>query len=170
VRLGGDDPFTLSEADMATFRNQRLGFIFQEHYLLPQLSVLENTLVPALAQGAAGKDLVNRARDLLDRVGLKDRLEHRPAELSGGERQRVAVARALLRGPELVLADEPTGSLDRTNAMSVTRLLLELQTQENNMLVVVTHSAEVASQMQRRFELDDGRLTETQSSETTAST
>jgi lipoprotein-releasing system ATP-binding protein len=170
VRLGGDDPFTLSEADMATFRNQRLGFIFQEHYLLPQLSVLENTLVPALAQGAAGKDLVNRARDLLDRVGLKDRLEHRPAELSGGERQRVAVARALLRGPELVLADEPTGSLDRTNAMSVTRLLLELQTLENNMLVVVTHSAEVAAQMQRRFELDDGRLTETQSSEKTAST
>jgi lipoprotein-releasing system ATP-binding protein len=169
VRLGGENPFDLTEAEVAHFRNRRLGFIFQEHYLLPQLSVLENTLIPALAEASASNELVERARHLLDRVGLGDRLEHRPAELSGGERQRVAVARALLRGPELVLADEPTGSLDRTNAMSVTRLLLELQSQEHNMLVVVTHSAEVAEQMQRRFELDDGRLTETHASEKTAS-
>ena len=164
VHLAGENPFTLSGADVANCRNRKLGFIFQEHYLLPQLSVLENVLVPALAQGRANRELIDRALDLLDRVGLGDRLNHRPAELSGGERQRVAVARSLVRGPRLVLADEPTGSLDRTNALGVTRLLLELQSQENNMLVVVTHSSEVAGLMQRRLELDYGRLTEQTSS------
>lgn len=158
VRLGGEDPFVLSEAALARFRNQHLGFIFQEHYLLPQLSVLENVLVPALADGRAAQQVIDRARDLIGRVGLGERLEHRPSELSGGERQRVAVARALVMRPRLVLADEPTGSLDRTNALAVTRLLLELQQQEKNLLVVVTHSSEVATMMQRQLELDDGRL------------
>jgi lipoprotein-releasing system ATP-binding protein len=160
IRLGSQNPYQLSNAEVAHFRNRRLGFVFQEHYLLPQLTVLENVLVPGLAEARPSSEMVTRARELLDRVGLGERLEHRPAELSGGERQRVALARALVQGPELVLADEPTGSLDRTNALGVTRLLLELQKQENNMLVVVTHSAEVARMMQRRLELDDGRLVE----------
>lgn len=158
VRLAGEDPFVLAEAALARFRNQHLGFIFQEHYLLPQLSVLENVLVPALADGRVPGELMDRARDLLDRVGLGQRLEHRPSELSGGERQRVAVARALVMRPRLVLADEPTGSLDRTNALGVTQLLLDLQRQEKNVLVVVTHSGEVAGMMQRQLELDDGQL------------
>lgn len=160
VRLGGQNPYQLGSAEVAHFRNRRLGFVFQEHYLLPQLTVLENVLVPGLAEERPSSAMVTRGRELLDRVGLGERLEHRPAELSGGERQRVALARALIQGPELVLADEPTGSLDRTNALGVTRLLLELQQQENNMLVVVTHSTEVARMMQRRLELDDGRLVE----------
>jgi lipoprotein-releasing system ATP-binding protein len=160
VRLGGQNPYQLGSAEVAHFRNRRLGFVFQEHYLLPQLTVLENVLVPGLAEERPSSEMVTRGRELLGRVGLGERLEHRPAELSGGERQRVALARALIQGPELVLADEPTGSLDRTNALGVTRLLLELQQQENNMLVVVTHSAEVARMMQRRLELDDGRLVE----------
>ncbi len=163
VRLAGEDPFQLDEAELARFRNRNLGFIFQEHYLLPQLTVLENVLVPTLADGAAQPELVDRARELLGRVGLGERLEHRPAELSGGERQRVAVARALILRPRLVLADEPTGSLDRSNAVAVTRLLLELQRDEQNLLVVVTHSPEVASMMQQQLELDDGKLKERRS-------
>ena len=158
VTLKDQNPFKLSEPQLAAFRNRNIGFIFQEHHLLPQLSVLENVLVPAIANGSAASELVQRGRDLLDRVKLADRLDHRPAELSGGERQRVAVARALLLSPVLLLADEPTGNLDRTNAMAIGKLLLELQQQENTMLVVVTHSAELARLMQRQFEIDEGRL------------
>jgi lipoprotein-releasing system ATP-binding protein len=158
VTLGGENPFQLNEKALATFRNRRLGFVFQEHYLLPQLSVLENVLVPALAEGSAKPETQSRAKDLLARVGLDQRLEHRPAELSGGERQRVAVARALLLQPSLVLADEPTGSLDRTNARAIGQLLLELQREENNMLIVVTHSSELAATMQQQCELNEGRL------------
>lgn len=158
VTLDGQDPFALSEPQLARFRNKNIGFVFQEHHLLPQLTVLENVLVPALAEGRPGKPLVDRAHDLLRRVNLADRLDHRPAELSGGERQRVAVARALLLKPALLLADEPTGSLDRTNALAVGKLLLDLQQQEQNMLIVVTHSAEIGALLQRRTEIDDGRL------------
>ncbi|MEQ8791134.1 MAG: ABC transporter ATP-binding protein [Pirellulaceae bacterium] len=160
VTLDGEDPFALSEVELARFRNENIGFVFQEHHLLPQLSVLENTLIPAIARGGPGAQVVDRARDLLERVGLAKRLDHRPAELSGGERQRVAVARALLNQPALLLADEPTGSLDRTNATAVGKLLLDLQKQENTMLIVVTHSMELAGLLQKQLELDDGRLVE----------
>lgn len=158
VLLGGDDPFQLSEPRLAVFRNERIGFVFQDHHLLPQCTVLENVLVPTLASGGATEDAFDRARMLLDRVGLADRLDHRPAELSGGERQRAAIARALIRRPMLLLADEPTGNLDRTTAASIGDLLLELQQLEQTMLVVVTHSLELAARFQRKVELDAGRL------------
>lgn len=158
VVLKGEQPFQLDEPRLAAFRNRRIGFVFQDHHLLPQCSVLENVLIPTLASGSAQPDLIARARMLLDRVGLLQRLEHRPAELSGGERQRVAIARALILRPALLLADEPTGNLDRTTAATVGGLLLELQCQENTMLIVVTHSQDLAGQMKQRMELDDGRL------------
>jgi lipoprotein-releasing system ATP-binding protein len=158
VSLLGQDPAQLAEPQLADFRNRRIGFVFQEHHLLPQCSALENVLIPTLAAGKTTPAAADRAKRLLERVGLQDRLEHRPAELSGGERQRVAVARALIQEPVLLLADEPTGSLDRTNATAIGRLLLELQQQEQTMLIVVTHSQELASLFQRRVELDDGRL------------
>jgi lipoprotein-releasing system ATP-binding protein len=160
VTLRGQNPFELDEPRLAEFRNRNIGFIFQDHHLLPQLSVLENILVPALADGSPNRDEIARARDLVARVGLADRSDHRPAELSGGERQRVAAARALIHKPILLLADEPTGSLDRTNAQALSKLLLDLQVQEKTILVVVTHSLELAALMSRRLELDDGRLAE----------
>lgn len=158
LRLAGCDPFQLSEPELAKFRNANIGFVFQDHHLLPQLSVIENVLVPAVAEGQPAAETVTRARELLDRVGLADRLEHRPAELSGGEKQRVGVARALVLKPTLLLADEPTGNLDRTNALAIGRLLIELQQREKAMLVTVTHSAEVAALHHRQMQLDGGRL------------
>lgn len=158
VTLDGEDPFQLGEDELAGFRNRHVGFVFQDHHLLPQLSVLENVLIPTLAEGRPDEATVARAKDLLARVGLSERLEHRPAELSGGERQRVGVARALIRQPKLVLADEPTGNLDRTNALAIGRLLVDLQREEQAILVVVTHSADLARLLQRRCELDDGTL------------
>jgi lipoprotein-releasing system ATP-binding protein len=148
----------LGETQLAGFRRDYIGFVFQEHHLLPQCTVLENVLVPFLADGAATPDDQRRATELLNRVGLDQRLTHRPAELSGGERQRVAIARALIREPTLLLADEPTGNLDRTTASTIASLLLELQAEHNAILVVVTHSAPLAGQLQRRMELDSGRL------------
>jgi lipoprotein-releasing system ATP-binding protein len=158
VRLDGQDPFQLDEPALADFRSRQIGFVFQDHHLLPQCSVLENVLVPTLAGGNASAEVIRRARDLLERVGLEKRLDHRPAELSGGERQRVAVARALVQQPALVLADEPTGNLDRTTAAGIGRLLVELQAEQRLMLIVVTHSHELAAMLDRRYELDDGRL------------
>jgi lipoprotein-releasing system ATP-binding protein len=158
VLLAREDPFQLNEADLAEFRLENVGFVFQEHHLLPQCTVLENVLVPFLADGAATPDDQRRAADLLARVGLNERLEHRPAELSGGERQRVAIARALVREPTLILADEPTGNLDRTTAASIARLLVELQAERNAILVVVTHSETLAATLQKRMELESGRL------------
>ena len=158
VSLAGDDPFALDERRLAAYRNAKIGFVFQDHHLLPQCSALENVLMPTLADGQVSDADVQRARELLGRVGLADRLDHSPAELSGGERQRVAVARALIRRPALVLADEPTGNLDRTTAVAIGDLLLDLQRQEGTMLVVVTHSLELAARFDRRLELDDGRL------------
>jgi lipoprotein-releasing system ATP-binding protein len=158
VSIAGENPYALRESKLAHFRNRHIGFVFQEHFLLPQLSLLENVLLPTLADGSPQAAQVERARDLIERVGLSGRVEHRPAELSGGERQRAAVARALILGPELLLADEPTGSLDRDNALSVGRMLLDLRKQENVMLLVVTHSMELAGLMDRRLELNGGRL------------
>ncbi|HAA71110.1 MAG TPA: ATP-binding protein [Planctomycetaceae bacterium] len=158
ITLGDENPFTLDEPQLAHFRNRRIGFVFQEHHLLPQLSALENVLVPCLAEGTPNEEMVSRARSLLDRVGLSERLEHRPAELSGGERQRVGIARALIHTPSLLLADEPTGNLDRTAATGITELLVQLQQQEDTILVVVTHSIELANGLQRRMELDNGNL------------
>ncbi len=159
VALDGTDPFALPEAELAQFRNARIGFVFQDHHLLPQCSVLENVLIPTLVSKATNAGETEAyARQLLDRVGLGGRLDHRPAELSGGERQRVAVARALVLKPTLLLADEPTGNLDRTNAQSVGELLLELHKQERTVLVVVTHSADLAKLFPQRYEMTDGAL------------
>ncbi|MCC7474781.1 MAG: ABC transporter ATP-binding protein [Pirellulales bacterium] len=161
LTLSRENPFQLAEADLAEFRLENIGFVFQEHHLLPQCTVLENVLVPFLADGVATTDDQHRAAELLGRVGLAQRLRHRPAELSGGERQRVAIARALVREPTLILADEPTGNLDRSTAESVGRLLLELQAERNAILVVVTHSEPLAKLLSRRMELDSGRLVPT---------
>jgi lipoprotein-releasing system ATP-binding protein len=158
VSLGGKDPFMLTEPELASFRNRNIGFVFQDHYLLPQCSVLENVLIPTLVSRNGDLDYESRARQLLDRVGLSSRLDHRPAELSGGERQRVAVARALIQRPPLVLADEPTGNLDRHTAQTVGALLIDLHRQEQTILVVVTHSSELARLFARQMEMLDGRL------------
>jgi lipoprotein-releasing system ATP-binding protein len=160
VSILGNNPFALDRSALARFRNANVGFIFQDHYLLPQCTVLENVLIPTLAGNGADKSTDERARFLLDRVGLAERLAHRPAELSGGERQRVAICRALINRPPLLLADEPTGNLDRHTAEAVGTLLLELSREEKAMLIVVTHSAELAGRLPRRCELVDGRLRE----------
>ena len=160
LKLDGQDPFALTEPELAAFRNRRIGFIFQDHQLLPQCSVLENVLIPTLVGEGDPAAFRKRARHLLERVGLAERLDHRPAELSGGERQRTAIARALIRQPMLVLADEPTGNLDRRAAQSVGSLLLDLCQQEGTILIVVTHSAELAAQMPRRVQLNEGVLEE----------
>jgi lipoprotein-releasing system ATP-binding protein len=164
VTLDGEAPFTLNERRLAAFRNKQVGFVFQDHHLLPQCSVLENVLTPTIAVGRSTTDDFDRAKMLLDRVGLSNRLDHRPAELSGGERQRAAIARALIRRPALLLADEPTGNLDRTTGATIGDLLLDMQRLENTMLVVVTHSLELARRFSRRVELDEGTLKEVPSS------
>src|SRR5687767_5644472 len=140
VRLDGADPFALPEPQLADFRNRSIGFIFQGHHLLPQCTVLENVLIPTLASSdrPLRASAPKRARELLDRVGLAHRLEHRPGQLSGGERQRVAVVRALINQPKLLLADEPTGSLDRASADNMAQLLAELNREQNVTLITVT--------------------------------
>jgi len=158
VTLGGRDPFTLSAEGLARFRNAEIGFVFQDHCLLPQCSVLENVLIPTLV-GETGEDDLARARSLVEQVGLGDRIDHRPGELSGGEKQRVAVARALVRQPKLVLCDEPTGNLDQASASKVASLLFDLHLRQQNMLIVVTHSDRLASQFSMRFEINDTALT-----------
>jgi lipoprotein-releasing system ATP-binding protein len=158
VRLDGRDPFVLPEPALADFRNRTIGFVFQDHYLLPQCSVLENVLVPTLASRHDRAAAEKWARALLERVGLSGRLDHLPAELSGGERQRVAVARALIHHPRLLLADEPTGNLDRHAARAVAELLLDLHRHEQTVLMVVTHSAELAHTFPRQMEMADGTL------------
>ena len=158
VLLDGVNPFELNDKDLAVFRNDQVGFIFQDHHLLPQLSVLENVLLPAIAHGRATADWVQRGTELIERVGLGDRMNHRPAELSGGERQRAAVARALIRKPKLILADEPTGSLDQVNARHVGELLVGLPIDQPTMLITVTHSLELASRFQNQLQILEGQL------------
>jgi lipoprotein-releasing system ATP-binding protein len=157
VTLDDVDPFSLDERQLARFRSTRIGFVFQDHHLLPQLNVLENVLLPTLV-GDSDQSIVDRACSLLDRVGLADRLDHRPAELSGGERQRVAIARALVNRPSLLLADEPTGNLDRRTAESISELLLELHRTGQTMLIVVTHSDLLAAKFDRRLTVQEGAL------------
>ncbi|MDQ3813109.1 MAG: ABC transporter ATP-binding protein [Armatimonadota bacterium] len=160
VLLEGRDLSQLSAAELARVRNWQIGFVFQLHHLLPQCTVLENVLVPTLVNSntASRQDSEARARRLLERVGLASRLGHRPGQLSGGEQQRVAVVRALINAPKLLLADEPTGSLDRAAAENLTQLLVGLNREENVTLVVVTHSLELASHMSRQLALADGAL------------
>jgi len=157
VTLDGRNPYALPEKELAAFRNQAIGFIFQDHCLLPQCSVLENVLVPALIATDAS-DYPKRARELLEQVGLRDRLDHRPAQLSGGEKQRVALARALIRRPRLLLCDEPTGNLDQASADVVASLLLDLHRAQETILIVVTHSAELAAKFPTRYELHHANL------------
>jgi ABC-type lipoprotein export system ATPase subunit len=160
VSLNGQDLSALDDRQLATVRNRQVGFVFQSHYLLPQCTVLENVLVPTLAtdEAAARDGASERAERLLKRVGLGERLSHRPGELSGGERQRVAVVRALINQPPLLLADEPTGSLDQTSARDLGQLLLDLNREEDVSLIVVTHARELAQRMARVLELKEGRL------------
>ncbi len=157
VTLDGADPYRLPEPALAAFRNRRIGFVFQDHCLLPQCSVLENALVPALvAEDRA--DYPKRARELLEQVGLAGRLDHRPSQLSGGEKQRVALARALIRRPHLLLCDEPTGNLDEASAEVVAGLLLELHARQETMLIVVTHNSALAARFPKRYELRHANL------------
>src|SRR5881409_3933353 len=161
VLLSGSNLSLLNDNALATVRNQKIGFVFQSHYLLPQCSVLENVLVPTIPDQARrqSSDVVDRAKKLLQRVGLAERLHHRPGQLSGGERQRVAVVRALINKPQLLLADEPTGSLDHASAQQLAQLLVELNREEGVTLIVVTHALELAHRMSRVLELRDGKLT-----------
>ena len=156
VEIDSQSPFDWQEKKLARFRNRTIGFIFQEHHLLPQYSVFENVLVPALAGGADGTGKVDHARDLLERVGLADRMEHRPGELSGGERQRVAIARALINFPRILLCDEPTGSLDSATAGQVSDVLFEVQEENQLLMLVVTHSHRLAARFPRRLRLREG--------------
>lgn len=159
VTLDDVDPFTLAEHELASFRNQRIGFVFQDHLLLPQCSVLENVLTPTLVDSRRDPAADRlRAIGLLEQVGLEARLEHRPGELSGGERQRVAIARALIRQPRLILCDEPTGNLDRSTADAVANLLLDLHARQRFILIVVTHSTALAGRFAVRYQLEQGRL------------
>lgn len=157
VLYEGRDIFTLNEKDLALFRNQQIGFVFQFHHLLPEFNALENTMMPCLIQGISKKEASLRAEAILALVGLKDRLTHKPGELSGGEQQRVAVARALVLEPKILLADEPTGNLDSKTGESVFALLQELNQIKNVTLIVVTHNPSLAAQMPRRILLEDGK-------------
>jgi lipoprotein-releasing system ATP-binding protein len=152
VKLGDTDVFSLEDSKLADFRNSQIGFVFQDHCLLPQCSVLENVLIPTLVS-TAGDHFEDRARALIHDVGLTDRIDHRPAELSGGEKQRVAIARALVGRPRLLLCDEPTGNLDADSADNVASILTALHESENNVLIVVTHSLILAGQFPARFQL-----------------
>ncbi len=155
VSIDGKDPFQLSDPDLARFRNEVVGFVFQDHHLLPQFSVIENVLMPSLAFKRSGS-LLQRAHELLKKVGLERRMEHRPAQLSGGERQRAAVARALINRPRLLLCDEPTGSLDADNAGAVADALFELHQDQKTVLVAVTHSQELAGRFPVQYDLREG--------------
>jgi len=157
VTLDEQNPFVLDAKQLAAFRNQRIGFVFQDHCLLPQCSVMENVLTPTLVASANG-NVGERARNLLDQVGLAGRISHLPSQLSGGEKQRVALARALIMQPRLLLCDEPTGNLDQKSAAVVANMQLDIHAHANTILIVVTHSSELASRFPQRFELRNQHL------------
>jgi lipoprotein-releasing system ATP-binding protein len=154
----GEDVFQYDDQQLARFRNRTMGFVFQFHHLLPEFSALENAMMPALIRGLDRKDARQTAETILQRVGLEDRLHHKVTDLSGGEQQRVALARALSLHPVILLADEPTGNLDKGNSEQIHRLLLELNQEMGMAMIVVTHNMELASFMQRQATLVDGRL------------
>ena len=158
VEVAGRDIHELSESERSALRNRTIGFVYQFHHLLPEFSALENVAMPLLVRRERTTTAVGRARDLLTRVGLAERLNHRPHQLSGGERQRTAVARALVTSPALVLADEPTGNLDGRNAEQLFALMLELNREFGTSLVVVTHDGRLAARMDRVLELTGGSL------------
>ena len=158
LTFDGRELGSLDDAELAALRNREMGFIFQSHHLLPQCTVMENVLVPTLAHRSATADDEDRARRLLERVGLGERLAHRPGQLSGGERQRAAVVRALINEPQLLLADEPTGALDETTADKLGQLLVELNVEENLTLITVTHSPDLAARMARTVKLAEGQI------------
>jgi len=158
ITLFSEDVYRLSSSQQAKFRNEKIGFVFQEHHLLPQCTVLENVLLARLPAGSVTSEVKSRAKALLERVGLSARLGHRPAQLSGGERQRVAICRALLNEPRLILADEPTGNLDPTTAEEIGTLLLELQAEHKTILLCVTHSESLAARFPARMTLREGKL------------
>lgn len=161
VRVAGDELSQMNDRQLARLRNQRIGFIFQQHHLLPQCTVLENALVPTLIADKAERQTArDHAVKLLKRVGLDERIDHRPGQLSGGECQRVAVVRALVNQPSVVLADEPTGALDQDNALNLIDLLVELNGEQNAALVMVTHAMDLADRMARKARLVEGRLEE----------
>ncbi len=157
VTLNDQNPFLLNAKQLAAFRNKQIGFVFQDHCLLPQCSVIENVLTPTLVS-ETNSSAVDRARELLEQVGLAKRFDHLPAELSGGEKQRVALARALIMKPQLLLCDEPTGNLDQKSAEVVASLLFDVHRQADTILIVVTHSGELAARFPQRFELKDQHL------------
>ena len=158
VFYSGEDLFSLSDTQLALFRNQKIGFIFQFHYLLPEFTALENTMMPALIRGQRKEEAREAAEKLLTSIGLKDRLTHKQGELSGGEQQRVAVARALLLKPKIILADEPTGNLDSKTGEAIFELLLSLNQQSNITILIVTHNEAIASKAPRRITMHDGRV------------
>ena len=158
VELLGNETTTLADEALAAHRNANIGFVFQQHHLLPQLSALNNVLVPLLATGKPNADQVQRAKSLLESVGLADRMNHQPGVLSGGEQQRVAVARAMICDPVLILADEPTGSLDGANAEALGELLLQVQAETNAILICVTHSEKLAANFSKKVRLDSGKF------------
>ena len=158
VEFEGQDLYTLNDNQLAAFRNRRIGFVFQFHHLLPEFTALENTMMPLLIQGQTWEEAARTASDLLSKVGLGERLSHRPGELSGGEQQRVAVARALILKPDLVLADEPTGNLDSHTADDVFALMKDLNKQLGHTFVLVTHNEKLAAQADRVIRMVDGRI------------
>lgn len=160
IFLDGQNLSELTDRELAKVRNQEIGFVFQQHHLLPQCTVMENVLIPTLAEAAAKQEnnIHERAVDLLEYVGLKDRMDARPGQLSGGECQRTAVVRALINRPKLLLADEPTGSLDHVSAENLIQLLIDLNKEQNITLIMVTHALNMANRMKKQFELLDGKL------------
>ncbi len=160
IVLNGQNTIRMNHKELASTRNRTIGFLFQAHHLLPEFSALENVMMPALMAGVPKEEAATKATGLLEGFGLEHRLNHRPSELSGGEQQRVAMARALINDPDLLLADEPTGNLDRSAGLELLRVLLELQERLNRTMVIVTHDPEIAAMAERRFKMVDGHLEE----------
>ena len=158
IEIAGKNISQLSERELATFRNQHIGFVFQFHHLLPEFTALENVMMPALIGGQSQAEARKRAVELLDLVGLADRMTHKPVELSGGEQQRVAIARALVCRPSVVLADEPTGNLDSTNRDEIQHLLMDLRDRFDQTIVMVTHDMTLADSVDRKIVMSDGRI------------
>ena len=167
MKYDNTDIFTLKDAQLARFRNQNIGFVFQFHQLLPEFTLLENVAMPALIGGVKRSDAYDRARELINYLGLKDRENHRPAELSGGERQRAAVARALINKPQVVLADEPSGSLDSKNRQELHKLFFDLRRDMGQTFVIVTHDESLATDCDRIIKMRDGQIVDITKSSTT---